>query len=78
MSGDAARKGWLKDGHCGHETIRARAQTEPEFRHALLREVIECIINGDLATGKAMLRDYVNATVGFHDLEKRTIFRPRA
>src|SRR3954464_15642455 len=28
--------------------------------------------NGDLATGKAVLRDYVNATVGFQDLEKRT------
>jgi hypothetical protein len=31
---------------------------------------VECIINGDLTTGEAVLRDYVNATVGFHDLEK--------
>lgn len=38
------------------ETIRARAQAEPEFRQALFREAIECIINGDLATGKALLR----------------------
>lgn len=58
--------------HDFKETIRSRAQTEPEFRQALLREAIECIINGDLATGKAVLRDYVNATVGFQDLEKRT------
>jgi hypothetical protein len=48
--------------HDFNETIRARAQAEPEFRQALLRETIECIINGDLATGKAVLRDYVNAT----------------
>ena len=54
------------------QTIRARAQAEPEFRQALLREAIECIINGDLETGKAVLRDYVNATVGFQNLEKRT------
>ena len=54
------------------ETIRARAQTDPDFRHALLREAVECLINGDLATGKAVLRDYVNATLGFRDLEKRT------
>lgn len=54
------------------ETIRARAQAEPEFRKALLREAVECLLNGDLGTGKAVLRDYVNATAGFQDLEKRT------
>jgi len=54
------------------ETIRARAQRDRGFRQALLREAVECVINGDLATGKAVLRDYVNATTGFHNLEKRT------
>lgn len=58
--------------HDFKETIRARAQAEPDFRQGLLREAIECIINGDLATGKAVLRNYVNATAGFQDLEKRT------
>ena len=58
--------------HDFKETIRARAQRDPDFRHALLREAVECVINGELATGKAVLRDYVNATVGFQDLEKRT------
>ena len=33
---------------------------------------MECILDGDLDTGKAVLRDYVNATLGFQDLEKRT------
>lgn len=41
-------------------------------RRALLREAVESIINGDLSTGKAVLRDYVNATVGFSELERRT------
>lgn len=58
--------------HDFKETIRARAQRDAGFRQALLREGVECILNGDLATGKAVLRDYVNATVGFQDLEKRT------
>ena len=37
-----------------------------------MRESVECILNGDLETGKAVLRDYVNATVGFQNLEKHT------
>ena len=58
--------------HDFKETIRARAQADPAFRQELLREAIECYIGGDLETGKAVLRDYVNATVGFQDLEKHT------
>lgn len=58
--------------HDFKETIRARARIDPDFRRALLREAVECLLNGDLATGKAVLRDYVNATVGFPNLEKRT------
>jgi len=58
--------------HDFKETIRARAQRDADFRQALLREAVECVINGDLATGKAVLRDYVNGTVGFQGLEKQT------
>ncbi len=58
--------------HDFKETIRARAQRDPDFRQALLCEAVECILNGDLETGKSVLRDYVNATLGFQDLEKRT------
>ena len=58
--------------HDFKETVRARAQRDPAFRQALLREAVECIVNGDLDTGKAVLRDYVNATVGFQKLESRT------
>ena len=58
--------------HDFKETIRTRAQRDQDFRQALLREAVEWILNGDLETGKSVLRDYVNATVGFQDLEKRT------
>jgi hypothetical protein len=58
--------------HDFNETIRARAQRDPDFRQVLLREAVECMINSDIATGKAALRHYVNATAGFQNLEKRT------
>jgi len=58
--------------HDFKESIRARAQREPTFRRALLREAVECILTNDFETGKAVLRDYVNATVGFQNLERRT------
>ncbi|MGA3028978.1 MAG: transcriptional regulator [Bryobacteraceae bacterium] len=58
--------------HDFKETIRARAQREPKFRQALLREAVESYLTGDLQTGKSVLRDYVNATIGFQALEEQT------
>lgn len=54
------------------ELVQARAQRDPEFRQELLREGAECLLAGDLETGKAILRDYVNATIGFEGLAKAT------
>jgi DNA-binding phage protein len=50
------------------ETVKARAQRDPEFRVGLLEEALEAFLNGELDTGKVLLRDYVNATVGFEQL----------
>lgn len=47
------------------DTIKARADRDPEFRVGLFREAIEAMLSDDLETGKLLLRDYVNATVGF-------------
>ncbi len=52
------------------ETIQSRALRDPEFRKGLLRESIERMISGDTKTGKALLRDYINATIGFEKLGK--------
>jgi putative addiction module killer protein len=54
------------------ETIRERAQQEPRFRKALLREAIELMLSGDVKMGRAILRNYINATVGFRQLEEAT------
>jgi hypothetical protein len=45
--------------HDFKETIRARTQRDRDFRQALLCEVVECIVNGDLDTGTVVLHDYV-------------------
>lgn len=52
------------------ETIQARALRDPEFRIGLFRESIECMLAGDTVTGKMLLRDYINATIGFEELGK--------
>jgi len=52
------------------ETIQARANRDMRFREGLLRESIECMLEGDLETGKSILRDYINATIGFEKLAK--------
>lgn len=57
------------------ETIRARAERDPEFRCALLTDAVETFLAGDTETGKAVLRDYINATVGFETLG-RSINKP--
>ena len=50
------------------ETIQARVERDLAFREALLEEGVECLLAGDLETGKSMLRDYINATIGFREL----------
>ena len=52
------------------ETIQARAQRDSAFRKALLQQGIECLLAGDVDTGKAVLRDYINATIGFEELSE--------
>ncbi len=60
------------------ETIRERIKRDPEFREALLQEGVECMLGGDLETGKAVLRDYILATMGFKDLGSLTNKSPRS
>ena len=53
-------------------TIRARIERDPAFRDELLREGVECFLSGELETGKTILRDYINATIGFEKLSGLT------
>ena len=60
------------------ETIQARVERDPAFREALLKEGIECLLSGDVDTGKAVLRDYINATIGFEELGDVTDKSPKS
>jgi len=50
------------------ETVVKRAKEDPEFRVGLLTEAAECFLNGEIDLAKVILRDYVNATIGFQKL----------
>lgn len=52
------------------ETIQERAARDEAFRNALLTEAVQCMLANDMETGKAILRDYINATIGFEELSR--------
>jgi DNA-binding phage protein len=52
------------------ETMMARVRSDRAFRRELLKEGIECLLAGDMDTGKSVLRDYIHATIGFRALGK--------
>ena len=54
------------------ELVQRRVTHDPEFAAALLREGIDTMLSGDVDTGKAILRDYIKATVGFEKLGEAT------
>ena len=50
------------------ETVVARARHDAKFREAMFTQALDAYLSGDTRTGKAMLRDLVNATIGFEGL----------
>ncbi len=50
------------------ESILARVSADPDFAKALLDEAGTLFLNGDPETAKMILRDLVNATLGFERL----------
>jgi len=60
------------------ETIQKRARRDAAFREALLKEAVNTLLSGDVETGKTVLRDYINATVGFDALATVTKKSPKS
>jgi len=60
------------------ETVQKRAQSDPAFRVGLLTEAAECFLDGETETAKTLLRDYINATIGFQELGKRIDKKPES
>ena len=54
------------------ETVQSRARRDPAFRKGLLSDALEAYLSGEASLGKELLRDYINATVGFPKLAGET------
>lgn len=49
-------------------TIQNRIKADPAFAEALLREAMDMFLNGEAEASRLLLRDVVNATVGFEQI----------
>jgi DNA-binding phage protein len=54
------------------DLVQKRIARDPAFADALLREGIDTMLAGDVDTGKAILRDYIKATIGFEKVGAAT------
>ena len=54
------------------QTVVARVRRDPKFAKALLDEAATLFLNGEPDTARLILRDLVNATVGFETLAAKT------
>lgn len=54
------------------DLVIARMKREPEFATGILCEAVDALIAGELGVSKIMLRNYVNGTLGFEKLAKKT------
>lgn len=54
------------------ETVQARVRRDAAFRKELLREGVQSFLSGEVEAGKSILRDYINATIGFAQLAQAT------
>ena len=60
------------------EFVQKHVADDPEFAEALFREAVDLLLAGDVQTGKAILRDYIKATVGFEKLGSATGTQPKS
>ncbi len=60
------------------QTVQARVASDPAFKQALLTEGVNAMLDGDVDGGKAVLRDYINATMGFEALAEATGTPPKS
>ncbi|MGE0917372.1 hypothetical protein [Trichlorobacter lovleyi] len=47
------------------QTVMARAKADKEFREELIIEATNALLEGDIDTGKSLIKDYLNATEAF-------------
>ena len=60
------------------DLVQRHVTDDPAYAEALLREGIDTMLAGDVDTGKAILRDYIKATIGFEKLGEATGTQPKS
>ena len=60
------------------DLVQRHVAEDPAFGTALLREGIDTMLTGDIDTGRAILRDYIKATIGFEKLGEATDTPPKS
>lgn len=72
MSTDNQRASSRTDLTPFSEVLARRVRHDPAFGPALLHEAMEQLVANDVVTAQLLLRDVVNATVGFARLSQAT------
>ncbi len=54
------------------QTVQERVRKDEKFRRGLLRDAIDAFLASEAALGREILRDFINATVGFPALARKT------
>ncbi|HEX3674955.1 MAG TPA: transcriptional regulator [Rhizomicrobium sp.] len=60
------------------ETVMEDMRRSAGFRAAMLREGIDALFAREYEVGKEVLRDYINATMGFDSLAKQVKIPPKS
>lgn len=54
------------------KVVQARAKREPAFAAGLLREAAECVLSGELAAARNLVRHVIKGTIGYAELSRCT------
>jgi DNA-binding phage protein len=60
------------------KTILADMRRKPGFAKAMFLEGINSLLRDEIDVGKSILRDYINATIGFEKLGKKVSLPPKS
>lgn len=60
------------------ETIKSFVERDSDYRVGLLKEAVDNLLAGDVGTGRLLLRDYINATVGFEVVAEQVKVPPKS
>jgi hypothetical protein len=60
------------------DLVQRNVKGDKKFAEALLREGVDALLNGDVESGKTILRNYIKATVGFEKLGAATGAPPKS